>query len=162
LDAQGLLATGLEEVEQQARTCLGLNAGRHLDAMVEAAIAQQVVHTARCARLLVPGAEHNTRDVRCENGARAHDAGLEGHNERRVGEVPITRCGRRGTDRDDLRMRGRILGFLALVPADGQPGTIRTQDESCNRNIARLQGGSRFEDGLAHPLFVCGHASSVR
>ena len=58
----------------------------------------------------IPGAENEPRDARVRNGRGAHRAGLERHVERCAAEPVVGNRRRRGAQRQDLRMRRRIVG----------------------------------------------------
>ncbi len=118
--------------------------------MVETPVAQQVVDAAGRSRLLVPGAEHHTRDARRQDRPRAQHARLEGHDEGRVGEVPVGPEFRRSTNRDDLRMGGRIVGLLALVPAVREHRAVGIQKHCADRHVARREGEFGLRERETH------------
>ena len=61
--------------------------------------------------------EHEPRDARQHGRARAHEARLQGHDERAVVEPPPPERRRRRPQREDLGVRGRVAVGLARVPA---------------------------------------------
>ncbi len=162
MQLEGKSAAGLEERQQQGGAGLGLDTGGDLDAMVEAAIAQQVVHAARSPRLVVPGAEDHAWDARVQDGAGAHDTRLERHHQGEVGEVPVTASLGGRANRHDLRVRGRVLVLFAFVTPHRNESAGRVDQQRRDRHIAGLEGRPCLGERFAHPFFVSGHVSSVR
>ena len=151
-----LAALALEKFEQQGSASQLFNTGVNLHAVRHPPVAQQVVDRAGRAGLGIPGSEDDHGHSRRQDRPGAHRAGFEGHHECRVGEVPITRCGGGGLQRENLRVGSRVLAQLALVAslADHSPGGI--EHESCDRYIAVLESLGRGCDGLEHPLGIKG------
>jgi uracil phosphoribosyltransferase len=118
--------------------------------VVEAPVAQQVVDAPGRAGFLVPGTEHDPGDACREDRPGAQHARLEGHDEGRVGEVPVGAKFRRTANRDDLRMGGRIVGLLALVPAVREHRAAGIQDHCSDRHVAGREGEFGFREREAH------------
>ena len=144
----------VEEVEQQASGCLGLDSPVDLDPVVEAAIAQHVVERAGGAGLLVPRAEHDGGDACREDRARAHDARLERDDERAVGESPVAGGLGRGAQREHLGVRGGVARELALVASRGDDSARAIDDDRADRHVARGGRLHRLGEREAHPLTV--------
>jgi hypothetical protein len=127
--------------------------------VIESTVSQQVVHASDGSGLVIPGPEHDTRNARAQDGAGTHHAGFEGHDQGRVGQVPVPhRLGRR-TDRDDFGVRGRILRLLALVSTNREAAAGRVEQQRRDRNVTRRKGETGLRDCLAHPFFVSCHGS---
>ena len=118
--------------------------------MVEAAVAKQVVDTPGRSGLLVPRAEHHPRYARGENRSGAQHAGLERHDEGRVGEVPIRPKFRRTANRNDLGVRGGIEGLLTLVPAVREHRAVGIQNHRPHGHIPGREGEFGFRERETH------------
>ncbi len=111
---------------------------RHdLDPVVDRPVAHHVPHRTGRSGLGVPGAEHHPVDPRQDQRPGAHQAGLEGHDQRAAVEPPRPAAPRRGPQRQDLRVRRRVtVGLPPVRPgADGAPG--RVHDDGPHRDVGR-------------------------
>ena len=111
------LAPRLEEIAAAARRFRRCTRRRTRRCRcVELGLARQVDDAAAGAGLLIPGAEHHSRDPRVEHRTDAHRARLQGHVQRGPSEPIIALPLRRGAQCDDLRMSRRIVADDRPVP----------------------------------------------
>ena len=97
--------------------------------------------------------EHQGLDVALEERADAHRAGLEGGEDRRIGEPGRAQLPRRLAERDDDRVGGRVVRLLDAVVG---PGHHRLVDDGDGRD-GPLPAGERelrLGERLAHEQLV--------
>src|SRR5690606_25255797 len=98
----------------------------------------------------VPGSEHDARDAGREDRAGAHDARLEGDDEGHIGQTPLPAGRGRLPDRDDLGVRGRVGGRLALVATGPDHATLGIHDHRPDRHVAGRERAFGFGEREAH------------
>ena len=86
------------------------HAADHARLVIEAGIGEQIGHAAAGAGLRIGGAVDHPPDPRVENGAGAHGARFQRHVQNRTGHAVVAAQRRRGPQRPDLGVRGRIAG----------------------------------------------------
>lgn len=122
--------------------------------MRQARIAEQVIAAARGTVLFLPRAENDPRDAGGLDGAGAHEARLQRHDEGEPGQLPVAACGGGGPDRRDLRVPGRILVTLAGVDAGGDDGPGLVNEQRTDRDVPGRGAVSREFTGALHPRGV--------
>ncbi len=147
-----------EELAQQGGAVVLEDARHDLAHTVgQGAVAQQIVHTPRGTRLLIPCAEHDARDAGREDRPRAHDARFERDDERHIVEAPGSALLRRAADGDDLGVGRRIRVLLALVATVSEHRAVAIDDDGTHRHVARAEGELRIRERCSHGLQVGGH-----
>src|SRR5579875_2809325 len=117
--------TTREELGQQGRALVLSNPTDHLRTVVESPIAQQFPHRTGGTCFRVPRAEHHARHPRQHQRTRAHRARFERHRKRAADELPRAERGPGPTQREDLRVPGRVGVRL--------PGITATADHRTGR-----------------------------
>ncbi len=85
--------------------------------------------------------------------AGAHRARLQGHVEIAAIEPLVAQRPRRGADRDDLGVSGRIVVLSRAIAGAGDHGAIPDDDRADRRFAPRL-GGARLGEGGAHRVLA--------
>src|SRR5262249_7672680 len=85
--------------------------------------------------------------------AGAHRARFERDVDSRVGEAPVPECGARGTDRQDFRMRRRVVRRFGSIVAATEDATVE-HDDGSDWHFAFLGSTHRLVERDAHPAFV--------
>ena len=143
---------GAEEVVEEGGGVGGEDAGDHLGAVVEAAVADDVPEAADGAGLVVVGAEDQAVDPGQDGGAGAHRARLEGDHQGAAGEPPLAAGSGGRAEGDDLGVAGGVGVGLADVAAAGDHSAGGVHDDRADRYVARRQGRTRLVEGGEHRL----------
>ena len=111
-------AAGGEELLDQRRARFGVNAGHDGDLVVEPRVGGEVVERTGGTRARVGRTEHDQVDARRQRGSRAHRARLDRRDQRVTAEPPAADDLRGTSQRQDLRVRGRVAAQLLSLCAD--------------------------------------------
>jgi hypothetical protein len=125
--------------------------------MEESRVAQKVVARANGTSLFVERSDHETRDSRVEEGARAHGTRLERGVDRHVVETPLATLSRYFAQRHYLGVSSRVVIELSTIFASPDNQTIG-DDHATNWDIVVPSSARRLGQGLSHEAFVVIHA----
>jgi hypothetical protein len=118
-------------------------------------LARQINHAAAGARLRVPGAEYDPRQASVEHGSHAHGTGLQRRIERRRAQPIVALHLRSGTQRNDFRMRGRVVTRNRPIPALTDHLIVENQ-QSPDRHLAIIGSTLRKNERASHEVGVTG------
>ncbi len=121
--------------------------------MIETLVGADLIQALKRAGLGVGGPKHNAPYSRIHQRTGAHEARLEGHIERAIGEPPVPDNGRGITKSEDFGVSGRITRQFALVMAPSDYLAI-ADDNRSNRDIIVRQRRTRLGEREAHHLGV--------
>jgi len=142
-----------EEILQQASTFLLEHAALELDAVIQARVLENREEGNGPAPGRVGDAPHDTRDARQDDGARAHGAGFLRHVQDRPGQAPVLERGGRLGDRQDLRVRGRVLQQFHLVVRLRDQLSL-ANDHGADGHFLEVRRGARLPQRQAHETLV--------
>ena len=142
-----------EERPQQIGRLLRKQPGRHLGAMVQPGLGEDVEHAARRPGLRIGRREHDTRDSRQHNRTRAHRTGLERHVEHGVEHSPAADRPSGLAQGDHLGVSGGVGADLALV-VPGADDLAVPDHEGPDRNVVVLECPGRLPERQAHEVLV--------
>jgi len=143
-----LCATRAKELAHNFGALRFHHAAYDFESMVQPAIAANIIYGTQGPRLFVPRAIDDPRDSSIDHRADAHHARLERDVDRNRGEAIGLQMRRGRSDREDLRMRGRIVKPDRLVMPRADDLSAR------NRDCADRDFAFSFGAGLREASFT--------
>src|SRR4029453_7365536 len=116
---------------------------------------QNVDEAASRASLAIATPENDSTETRVNDCARTHWAWFFGHKELTVGQPPISDRTRGLSDGEHLRMRGRVLKGLHLVPRPADDFAI-PHDDGTHRHLICCESFARLAQCLSHKKLIAG------
>src|SRR5215813_2024795 len=148
-----LTAARAEEALQQLARFRFAHAAAHREAMVEPRVLGEVEHAAERAALRIGAAEDDALQARLDDGADAHGARLDGHEQLGVNQ-PIVAHGRtRRAQGDDFGVCARVAARDRLV-APAPDDLARPHDHRPHGYLAGAFGGGGLAQAFAHPDLI--------
>ena len=113
----------------------------------------QVIATSRRSGFPVVSTEYDARDSRLGNRAHAHRAGFERHVQDGGRKTVVAGCARCLSQRDDLRMRRRVvIQYGTIMPSADD--VAAGDDDRADRHLAGCLGFAGFLERLLHAADV--------
>src|SRR5450759_2309011 len=125
----------------------------HLDVVIERRMFERTDGRLDRAGLGLGRAVDEPRDPRVDHRPHAHLAGLDRHIQRRAGQSIVARLLPRLPQRDDLRVRRRIVQADGLVESPAQDLAVHDEDRT-DRHFTAFMPLPRELQRRAHVLFV--------
>ena len=111
------LAATFEKLPQEACGFIAAHAAKYIQTMRQPRLARQINHATAGPCLRVPSTEHDPCQASIQHGAHAHGTRLQRRVERRRAQPIVALHLRAGTQRNDFRMRGRVVTRHRSIPA---------------------------------------------
>ncbi len=144
---------------QQCSARFGEHTLHDFDAMIERNIVERGRSADDRACTWFARAEHQHCDARVNQRPRAHRARFHRDVQRRAGQAVVSKSQGRGAQRNDFRVRGRVVSTDRLIGAfaDNLP---LVRDDGTNGHLTFPRGARREMQRASHEGFVI-HAHSI-
>jgi len=145
-------AQSREEAAQQRRRLAFPHAADHLRPVVAGRGLEHPRAMFHPAALGIVGTEHEAADAEQADRLRAHRAGFQRHVQVALGQARFPPRSGGGTQRQQLRMRGRIRQLLHPVARAREDGAVRPGHDRAHRHLPPRGGRTGFLQRRIHGL----------